>query len=172
MNCFSIKAQEYYEMPDLFQFDDYQKCLGKNKQNTHPSYCIVNTYVKPDYTSVLYNYINEFSMRGKQHFRHDKLQRGICMEKCMKIVADLGEEAEDYYIKEFPMNSKLTFDVVDYINVKEDRVKFNKLVNICINTELMGNYNLSGYSSIEYCIYDNQSFLGSKCSILISNIKC
>ena len=147
-------------MPDLFQFDDYQKCLGRNIDQSHTPYCIVNTYVKPDYTSELYNYINEFSMREKQHFRHDKLQRGICMEQCLKTIANLGDEAENYYVTEFPMDSKLTFDFVDYINVKDDRVKFNKLVNICINRELMRNYNLSGYSSIEYCIHENQSPLG------------
>lgn len=34
---------------------------------------------------------------------------------------------------------------------------YNKLVNQCVNRELMSVYNLSGYSSIEYCVVEDSS---------------
>ena len=42
-----MKAFENYKMPNLFNFDDFQKCLESNLKNSHTP----NSYVKPEYSS-------------------------------------------------------------------------------------------------------------------------
>lgn len=115
-------------MPALYGFDAYEQCMEN------------------------YDFIHEFSSKEKQHFRHDKLQRGVCMKKCLGLVDSLGDEADNYITKKFPFNSKLNFEFIDYPAAREDRLRFNPDVNVCINKQLMDNYNLSGFSSIEYCL--------------------
>lgn len=141
-------------MPELFQFDDYQKCMDLSTDSIAPAYCIVNTLIKPDESSELSRLIKEFSKREKQHFRHDKLQRGICLENCLRLVERLND-VESFYVEKFPSDTKLNFDFVNYPFVKEDRSKFNRVVNVCINKQL-ANYNLTGFSSIEYCLRHDQ----------------
>lgn len=49
------------------------------------------------------------------------------------------------------MSSQINFNFIGYPNASEDREKFNRIVNQCINAELKELYELEGYSSIEYC---------------------
>lgn len=144
-------------MPDLFIFDDYEQCMSLEEDRSTAAYCVVNAFIKPDDSSILYNYIDEFSKREKQHFRHDKVQRGICVQKCLRLINDLGDSSETFHIEQFAMDSKLTFDFVEYAFVKEDREKLNRILNICINKQLSDNYNLSAFSSIEYCLRHDQN---------------
>lgn len=101
-----LVASEYYRMPMLYNFDDYEQCMGLFEDEA--LYCVVNSYIKPDDTSNLYNYMMEFSSNGKQHFRHDKLQRGLCTNTCMKLIDNLRANSEKYYVDEFPLNTKVT----------------------------------------------------------------
>lgn len=48
--------------------------------------------------------------------------------------------------------SQLIFDFVKYPNAEEHRKLFNELINKCVNLEIMGTFNLSAYSSIDYCL--------------------
>jgi hypothetical protein len=146
----TLTVTEYYKMPDLYEFDAFEKCMQSSDELT-PAYCVVNSIVKPD-SSELYNFIHDYSSKEKQHFRHDKLQRGICMRKCLDLIESLGDGAEKFLSEKFPSNSKLNFEFIDYPAAREDRLRFNRDVNICINKQLMDNYNLSGFSSIEYCL--------------------
>jgi len=152
MMNFPPTANEYYKLPDLYHFGDYQKCIGSSTDSSSPAYCIVNSFIKPDNESELYNHIREFSKRTKQHYRHDKLERGICLADCAKLVEELGDEAGDYFVESFPMDSRLTFDFIGYRFVDEDRLSFNRIINICVNKKLMNNNNLKAFSSIEYCV--------------------
>lgn len=155
MRYFSFTVTQFYRMPDLFRFDDFQKCKGRSDSAEFPFYCVVNTFIKPD-DSDLYDYISEFSKNQKQHYRHDKIQRGICLEDCLNLLKE-NNNSKTYYTEIFPMDSKLTFDFVSYQHFREDRKNLDKIVNMCVNTELQNNHNLRGYSSIEYCIRHDQS---------------
>lgn len=150
-------------MPDLYAMDDYEKCLGlpNNSESNAALYCLVNTQMTSDNTSELYNYIHEFSMNKKQHFRHDKLQRGICISKCKMIVELLGDQAEEYLMNDVELNQRQTINVVNYDNIKEDRINYEKIINICVNKVLMDSYNLSGLSTIEYCIRKDNNLFSS-----------
>jgi hypothetical protein len=84
-------------MPRLNELDDYDACMGVYRENA--KYCYVKSIIKPpDYSSALYNFIVEFSSRSKkQHYRHDKLARGVCVNKCAKLMVALNDTTESYY---------------------------------------------------------------------------
>lgn len=50
---------------------------------------------------------------------------------------------------------QINFEFIGYANSSMDREKFNRIVNQCINVELMELYALEGYSSIEFCTQKN-----------------
>lgn len=92
-------------MPMLYKTDDFDGCMEVYDREAR--YCFVKTYIKPDPSSEQYNDIAEFSSKYKQHFRHDKLTRGICINSCKNIINQLGDPAEKYFVPEFPMDSKV-----------------------------------------------------------------
>ena len=148
---------EYFQMPEIYLYDDYEKCMALTVDRGAPVFCVVNTFLKSDSSSELYNYIKEFSMREKQHARHDKLQRGICVQDCLSQIEKFKESGEKFYVKKFPMDSKLTLDQIRYRYIDEDRSNLDHVLNLCVNNQLMTNYNLSGYSTIDYCMRHDES---------------
>lgn len=52
---------------------------------------------------------------------------------------------------------QLYFEFIHYINAEEHRALYDEDVNKCVNFELMNRFNLSGYSSIEYCITNDMT---------------
>lgn len=48
--------------------------------------------------------------------------------------------------------SQINFNLVDYPNVSEYRSMYDELINKCVNVDIKDNFNLSAFSSIEYCI--------------------
>lgn len=92
-------------MPKIFRFDDYEQCMGI--YDSEALYCVVNTYINPDENSKLYNFIKEFSSNRKQHFRHDKLQRGLCVNRCKSVIDEVEKISHDYLVAKFPMDSEV-----------------------------------------------------------------
>ena len=87
-------------MPRLNELDDYDECMGVYQEKA--KYCYVKSIIKPpDYSSELYNFIVEFSSRSKQHYRHDKLARGICVNKCENLVKSMKDSVENFYQRPF-----------------------------------------------------------------------
>lgn len=101
-----VSAADYYRMPKLYQFDDFDKCLATF--NAEALYCVANSFIKPDSGSELYRLIKDYSEDKKQHLRHDKLQRGLCISSCEEAVRKLGNDSEKYYVEQFPMDSKVS----------------------------------------------------------------
>lgn len=93
-------------MPILNKFDSYNECLGLFGDGA--TFCFVRTFIKPNISSELYNYISEFSSYRKQHFRHDILNRGVCIDSCMKVISEIGESAEKYFVPEFEMDTDVS----------------------------------------------------------------
>ncbi|XP_032521983.2 O-acyltransferase like protein-like [Danaus plexippus] len=68
---------DYYSMPALSQLDDFDLCLRKPKS----IYCIVDFELLEDETP-LYKYIQNFSSLSYKNYKHSKLHRGVCGDKC------------------------------------------------------------------------------------------
>lgn len=91
---------EYYKMPKLYLMDDYDLCMDIPDNLT--VYCITTVILKPNVSLALWEYIDEFSRNRKKHFRHDRLQRGVCVNKCQAMLGELDEYTlQDLYQPEF-----------------------------------------------------------------------
>ncbi|CAO1307095.1 unnamed protein product [Diamesa hyperborea] len=112
---YQINTNEYFKMPSLYKFESYDKCLGTYYEEA--KFCYVKTYIKPDDTSELYNYIRNFSSMGKQHFRHDKLVRGICMNSCKEIIDQTENSSDKYFVPEFPMDTRVLNKCYDWLDI-------------------------------------------------------
>lgn len=98
--CFLLDlAVKYFQMPELNKFDGYDACMDVFQDEA--IYCYVKSALKPDPTSELYNFIEQFSSKKKQHFRHDKLTRGICINNCQKLINEMGRRGDNYYTPKF-----------------------------------------------------------------------
>lgn len=87
-------------MPQLNELDDYEGCM--DTYNEDAKYCYVKSVIKPpDYPSPVYDYILEFSSNIKQHYNHEKLVRGICVNKCEKFITSLNNSIDNYYQQPF-----------------------------------------------------------------------
>lgn len=63
----------------------------------------------------------------------------------------------EYYLDKFDGMHKVPFD---YFNIHEAvyyKIKFDKIINECVNHELKKEYGLMGYSKAEYCVLKNDS---------------
>lgn len=98
---------EYYKMPKLYLMDDFDLCMDQPDNVT--VYCIATVIIKPNITLALWEYIDEFSRNRKKHFRHDRLQRGVCVNRCSVLLNDLDEFSLDQlYQPEFEYENEVT----------------------------------------------------------------
>lgn len=103
-------------MPRINELDDYDECLGVYGDSA--KYCYVKSIIKPpDYSSDLYKFIMEFSWNEKQHYRHDKLARGICLNKCLKLIESLEDTADKFYEASFgKIDGKVRYKKISSLN--------------------------------------------------------
>lgn len=114
MWCTFLLGEKYFSMPKINQLDDYDECMDTYMDEA--KYCFVKSIIKPpDYPSKVYDFIIEFSSNKKQHFRHDKLARGICLNKCSKLISTLNNSINIYYQPLFNHNeSKVRFGCLNH----------------------------------------------------------
>uniref|UniRef100_A0A336LLI2 CSON014430 protein n=1 Tax=Culicoides sonorensis TaxID=179676 RepID=A0A336LLI2_CULSO len=144
------KNTEYYQMPPMARFDEYERCI-LGYENTS-AYCIVKTAIKPNPELQLWNYIKNFSDDTMHHFRHDILTTGICINWCRKKLAKLDEITyNELYEPYFDAHIKYPINPDDFEGTREYREMYGDDVNRCINLYLKDEYNLTGYSEINFC---------------------
>lgn len=121
-----------FNLPTLNLYDNFQECLG-----LYPGgdYCVVDTMIKPDYDSKLYNEIIDYNKDVKKHFRRDMLTRGLCIERCNKIIAEIQAESENFIVEEFPRNVTVSC-LCEFIN-KFTNENFNRFYSIQLITQML-----------------------------------
>lgn len=114
-----LLGENYYSMPKLNRFDDYDECMDTYRDEA--KYCYVKSVIKaPDYPSKVFNFIQKFSSNVKQHYRHDMLTRGICLNKCAKLISSLANDSIDLHYEPF-------------FELNNTKVRFAKSINLYIN---------------------------------------
>lgn len=94
-------------MPKLYLMDDYDLCMDQPDNLT--VYCITTIVIKPNETLALWDYIYEFSRNRKKHFRHDRLQRGVCVNRCTALLSEMDEYTlESLYQPEFEFENEVS----------------------------------------------------------------
>ncbi|EDS45872.1 conserved hypothetical protein [Culex quinquefasciatus] len=138
-------------MPKLYAYDDYDECFDAY-DTPEQVYCVARSVVKPDNGSELYRFIQDFSADTYRHFRHDHLDRGLCVERCRRLVAGLDNSTlQQLYVEKFNIDFPYILNSKIFENVDQDRLNYGRLINICENYILQKVYNLTAYTEIEYC---------------------
>ncbi|XP_058833864.1 nose resistant to fluoxetine protein 6-like [Topomyia yanbarensis] len=151
----SFNMTEYYTIPNMYKYDDYDRCM--QEFDVKAVFCLVDTTIKPNTTATIWPLIQKFSNDSKRSFRHDRLQRGLCMNWCSKLMAkyDRGTQMK-YYLANFNQSSEITFDPNTFRQALDWRMKYKKLANQCVNFELKRQYSIMGYSTVEYCVTNQE----------------
>ncbi|XP_053674392.1 nose resistant to fluoxetine protein 6-like [Anopheles nili] len=148
--AFNLTA--YYQMPPLYQYDDYDRCLEEFP--VRATYCLVDGWIAPNTSNPLWSVIQQFSADTKRSFRHDRVQRGLCMNRCQQLMGKYDRRTQmKYYQPEFEAadSQEITFDPNTFREALDWRIRFRRLANQCVNFELRRQYALMAYSTVEYC---------------------
>ncbi|XP_038121399.1 nose resistant to fluoxetine protein 6 [Culex quinquefasciatus] len=151
----SFNMTEYYKLPKLYLYDDYDRCLQEFPSEA--IYCLVDTEIKPNSTATIWPLIEKFSNDSKRSFRHDRLQRGLCMARCHAILDRFDHRTQmKYYLAHWNQSSEVTFDPNTFRGALDARAKLNRLANQCVNYELKRQYGIMGHSTVEYCVSSHE----------------
>ncbi|XP_035910415.1 nose resistant to fluoxetine protein 6-like [Anopheles stephensi] len=153
--AFNITA--YYQMPSLYLYDDYDRCLEEFPARA--TYCLVDSWIVPNDTIPLWTVIEQFSIDTKRSFRHDRIQRGLCMNRCQQLMSKFDRRTQmKYFQSRFETNDsrKITFDPNTFRGALDWRNRYRRLANQCVNYELKRQYSLMAYSTVEYCVTNRQ----------------
>lgn len=92
------------------------------------------------------------------HFRHDILLTGLCLNSCIKKLDKLNEETYNaMYVEYFDANIKYNLNPNDFDGTLEYRKEYDDMVNRCINLYLSKEYDLMGYSTINFCTSNKET---------------
>lgn len=104
-----LVVTEYYMMPPQYYGDDYVRCMIEGDDAL---WCATYSIIKPNQTNPVWNLIEKYSNDKKRQFRHDLLQRGVCINWCLKQLKHLDNETlASLYVE--------PFDFGDQVIVKE-----------------------------------------------------
>ncbi|XP_058456880.1 uncharacterized protein LOC131434243 [Malaya genurostris] len=145
---FKYDLDEYRRMPVLHQYDSFESCMRSKPLAT---FCVVKTVVKPNNQSELWRIMEKYSQHPYQ-YRHSVLSRGICVERCEKLVSDMSvAQRQTYYQRKFDVKFKYITNDWLLPNIEAYRQEHGFIINICENYELQTKYNLTAFSEIEHC---------------------
>ncbi|XP_061720712.1 nose resistant to fluoxetine protein 6-like [Cydia pomonella] len=113
---YKLNFTEFSKMPDLFQMDDYDKCMVA----PGGTYCLADAVLYSKDDSQLMQMILEYSEYTKKHFNHTVVHRAMCVQETCKAFiknrsleneTDLGlileECIDDSMWKEYKLNARL-----------------------------------------------------------------
>ncbi|XP_058123500.1 nose resistant to fluoxetine protein 6-like [Anopheles ziemanni] len=135
-------------LPPIFMYDDLTQC------EAHDSvYCYARTILRVD--RFPHGYVlpdTESTSRIVYNHRAQFLDLGICLSSCEEELRHLStsEKAALYHSK---INVNFTSLIPNELfpTMENDKSKYETLVNICVNRRLSVEYNMSGYTALEYC---------------------
>lgn len=135
-------------MPPLVYFDDYKDCLLEFGEAA--TYCLTHIYIKPDRSSELWRYLSLFYVNNTNHYRHDVLKRGICLNRCRtKISRNDHINVRKFDFNPFQPYPNRLLGSSPVFTVEDDE---SRDLYICINKELEQNYSLSGHIVVNFCM--------------------
>ncbi|KPJ13420.1 Nose resistant to fluoxetine protein 6 [Papilio machaon] len=73
--------EQYHQLPELFQLDDYEACLSQRRG----AFCLATFDLLPSSNKQLFNIIQQFS-EDRANFNHTRIHRGYCVSaRCSHI---------------------------------------------------------------------------------------
>lgn len=135
-------------MPQLNFYDDVDSCRRRYKKKFR--YCVTHVYLQPDEFSKLWRHIDTFSSADQQHYRHDVLKRGLCMNDCWKQISNSNRsDLLDYKVIEIknPYPTRIGNEIAELSGTAVDL----EHVNICNGYEIYDTTGLRSVSKISFC---------------------
>lgn len=80
-----LTDEQYYQMPKLFQLDDYGECLSSRRG----AFCLGTFDLLPYKNDKLLDIVKQFSA-DKFHFNHTHIHRGFCLSQRCSHLTDLS----------------------------------------------------------------------------------
>ncbi|XP_058828421.1 nose resistant to fluoxetine protein 6-like [Topomyia yanbarensis] len=161
-------ATETGSMPALYRFDNYGECM-----ENEGTYCMVRSLLRPNLSSELWLHVKNFSA-DVRHFRRNLLERGICIDECLKRLSGLGKKQRDeLLVAPFEVDFKFRFNRKYFPRLLNHEELYGDVVNECVNQQLRLTVDLDAYSEIEYCQESNTlseplDFFDILCIVIIS----
>jgi len=147
---YQLNMTEYFKMPNLYDFDDYDHCL--REFNELSTYCFVRAEVLPQNNSEAWQAIADISKYTKHHFDHKHLYFGVCVRWCEDELAELDENATKELFGGILSNNNKVNTYLKLFSAEDgNRQRSNRLLNQCINMKLGELYGLKAESVVEYC---------------------
>ncbi|XP_030374263.1 nose resistant to fluoxetine protein 6 [Scaptodrosophila lebanonensis] len=149
---FEMNMTQYYEMPDLYDLDDYDRCL-QEFSHSQPTYCFVRAEVQPNEKAPAWRAIVDISKYNRHHFDHRHLYFGICVHACETALDDLNaNETQTLYEGTLSDNEKVNVYLELFSAEASNRARYQRLTNICINWRLkQRGFGVRAKSVVEYC---------------------
>ncbi|XP_073819270.1 nose resistant to fluoxetine protein 6 [Musca autumnalis] len=152
---FQMNMTQYYKMPPLYDFDNYDRCLQEFTDD-QSMYCFVRADVLPEPQAEAWQAIENISKYYKHHLNHSHLYFGMCLKWCQSQMNLLRkEDARDLYVGILESNSKFNTYLKLFQSEESNRQVWNPLMNQCVNLRLK-KYGLRAESAIEYCYKNNE----------------
>ncbi|XP_062135235.1 nose resistant to fluoxetine protein 6 [Drosophila sulfurigaster albostrigata] len=141
-------------MPAMYQLDDYDLCLQQSPSQilAHSTYCLVYTEIVPNASSTLWQQIEQFSQDNKHHFRHDHLFVGVCLERCKRALHTLSRFQKQQLYEGKVVDTELSsYYAKVHKRAADERIRYEHVINSCLNRDFDRRFELRVRSSIEYC---------------------
>uniref|UniRef100_A0A182R4K4 Acyl_transf_3 domain-containing protein n=1 Tax=Anopheles funestus TaxID=62324 RepID=A0A182R4K4_ANOFN len=144
----AIVRSEPHSVPPIFLYDDFAHCETQGSV-----YCYGRSVLRVDQYPV--NFVvpqteNMDRIVYKNRVQH--LELGVCLRECEKALAGLtATQKESLYQPEIPVNFTFMIPSELFPTMKDDKRRYETLVNVCINQRLRTRYNITGYTALEYC---------------------
>ena len=143
---------EYFSMPKLFKLDPFDECFAEEVRDTKDAYCIVDVYIQPNKSNIIWNAIEKYSQPWKTNYRHDHLVYGICLSRCKDLMSKFDAWTQKEYFISTPKGfNEPSIEVYAFEESVEDQFQFGEMTNECINYEMKKKYQLEAYSKLQYC---------------------
>ncbi|XP_017054397.1 nose resistant to fluoxetine protein 6 [Drosophila ficusphila] len=150
--CFQLNMTQFYEMPPLYDLDDYDRCL-QEFDGQSSTYCFVRAEVQPDESVAAWRAIAEISRYDRHHFDHKQLYFGLCLRECEASLAGLDEsEVEALQAGLLTENAKVNVYLDLFSMEANNRQRHQRLTNACLNWRLQRRgFGVLAKSVVEYC---------------------
>lgn len=97
---------EYYAMPPQYYGHDYTPCMIEGDDAL---WCATYSIIKPNRSNPVWNLIEKYSNDTKRQFRHDLLQRGVCINWCLNKLKHLDNETlASLYVEPFDFGDQVS----------------------------------------------------------------
>uniref|UniRef100_A0A182MJK4 Acyltransferase 3 domain-containing protein n=1 Tax=Anopheles culicifacies TaxID=139723 RepID=A0A182MJK4_9DIPT len=137
-----------HSLPPLFLYDDFGHCEAQASV-----YCYARTVLRVDQFPADF-VVPQIESMDRIVYKHrvQHLELGVCLNECEKELKGLTvEQKESLYQPQIPVNFTVAIPSELFPTMQDDKVRYETLVNVCINRRLRTRYNVTGYTALEYC---------------------